>query len=324
MLVTLTTAGDFVERIENGTLTVSLALTAMLFGSVFVGVLRFYGWLGVPARTRWAFALAAGIVLPATILVYLATPPYIETSAAKELPPLAMSLSQDVPDASLVPPPKPLPPETEISESSREAARPKGPSKKTAPAKPAPSALRRYLAQQPRLRGAGTGSAGAAGIGIGTGGGGGGGGGGAPIALASELEFAASLDDALGYAEYQRARHEAVSARGRAFQPGRNLEGRAAAGAGGTPAQKIHTPKPPYPQKARNDNTEGFVVVRVLISRTGDVEVCEIVAAQPAGIFEETVEKTILQWRFEPAKDREGRPIESQRQFNLVFKMEDA
>lgn len=55
-----------------------------------------------------------------------------------------------------------------------------------------------------------------------------------------------------------------------------------------------------YPLRAKRLGIEGWVRIRLLISKQGDVERVEIVEAQPKNVFEQTVERGVRTWRFTP------------------------
>jgi len=65
---------------------------------------------------------------------------------------------------------------------------------------------------------------------------------------------------------------------------------------------------PRFPAKAEAEGTEGHVVLRILIDRSGQVEAVRVVSAQPPGVFEEAAKAAIRGWRFAPAQDG-GRPV---------------
>jgi TonB family protein len=89
-------------------------------------------------------------------------------------------------------------------------------------------------------------------------------------------------------------------------------------------ADDAYLPPPRYPQKALNEQVEGFVKVRMLISVTGTIEKFEIVAAQPPGYFEEAIKEALPRWRFSPAVDESGRPIEFEEVYTYQFRLQDA
>jgi len=74
--------------------------------------------------------------------------------------------------------------------------------------------------------------------------------------------------------------------------------------------QPIVRVPPQYPYGARERGIEGAVQVRMLVTTDGSVGQIQILDARPTGIFEETVRRTLPQWRFAPGKI-EGNPVTS-------------
>lgn len=56
-----------------------------------------------------------------------------------------------------------------------------------------------------------------------------------------------------------------------------------------------------YPVAAKARGITGFVELSLLISPTGDVEQVKVLAAEPAGVFEDTAVAGVRGWKFEPA-----------------------
>lgn len=56
-----------------------------------------------------------------------------------------------------------------------------------------------------------------------------------------------------------------------------------------------------YPVRARANGVEGYVLLTLLISPTGEVEQVKVLDAQPPGIFDETAMSGVQKWKFEPA-----------------------
>ena len=83
-------------------------------------------------------------------------------------------------------------------------------------------------------------------------------------------------------------------------------------------------PKPRYPERARKLGLIGRVKIRVLVSVEGKVIDSEIVAADPAGYFEEAILEVLPRWQLPAAEDATGRPIEHEQEFTYVFRLEDA
>ncbi len=65
-----------------------------------------------------------------------------------------------------------------------------------------------------------------------------------------------------------------------------------------------------YPMRAKRLGIEGWVRIKLLIDKTGNVEQVHIVEAQPQGTFEQTVERGVRLWRFTPGTV-EGQPVRS-------------
>jgi protein TonB len=57
---------------------------------------------------------------------------------------------------------------------------------------------------------------------------------------------------------------------------------------------------PVYPFSAKQRNIQGWVKVRFVVTTRGTVERVTIVAAQPPGIFEESVTRCVSKWQFRP------------------------
>jgi TonB family protein len=67
-----------------------------------------------------------------------------------------------------------------------------------------------------------------------------------------------------------------------------------------TPAAARESIKPQYPEEARRDGIEGYVVVQFDISRTGAVSDARVIEAQPANYFETAAINAVRQYQFSP------------------------
>lgn len=74
-------------------------------------------------------------------------------------------------------------------------------------------------------------------------------------------------------------------------------------------AETVDTPPRPlarsavrYPPAAKASGTEGYVVVRMLIGKNGNVREVHVLEARPDGVFEQAAVKAVRQWRFTPAR----------------------
>ena len=65
---------------------------------------------------------------------------------------------------------------------------------------------------------------------------------------------------------------------------------------------------PVYPRAARARGSEGRVVLRAVVGRDGRVEEA-IAVAESAAMFDASAIAALRQWRFEPGRDRDGKPV---------------
>ena len=79
--------------------------------------------------------------------------------------------------------------------------------------------------------------------------------------------------------------------------------------------------KPPYPYRARQFNIAGYVRVRFLVDKLGQVSRISILKSSPEGIFDSTVRATVSSWKFSPGKI-EGNPVSTWVVTTIAFKME--
>ncbi len=63
-----------------------------------------------------------------------------------------------------------------------------------------------------------------------------------------------------------------------------------------------------YPKSARARGVEGYVVLSLLISATGEIEKVQVLEAQPSGVFEDAALQGVRDWQFEPAQ-YQGRDV---------------
>ncbi len=57
----------------------------------------------------------------------------------------------------------------------------------------------------------------------------------------------------------------------------------------------------PYPVRAKAQGVEGYVLMSVLISPTGDVERIKVLESFPTGTFDDVAVAGVKNWKFEPA-----------------------
>lgn len=65
---------------------------------------------------------------------------------------------------------------------------------------------------------------------------------------------------------------------------------------------------PDYPEQAKRQNLEGFVLVRILIGANGELIKTEIVESQPLGVFDRSVLDSIAGWKYTPGL-QEGKQV---------------
>jgi len=78
---------------------------------------------------------------------------------------------------------------------------------------------------------------------------------------------------------------------------------------------------PVYPSRAKRQGIEGWVRVKFLVQAGGTVARVEILAAQPKKIFDQTVRRCVLGWRFKPGTV-EGEPVDVWAETVIRFKLQ--
>ncbi|MBN2542897.1 energy transducer TonB [bacterium] len=86
------------------------------------------------------------------------------------------------------------------------------------------------------------------------------------------------------------------------------------------PPQVASKVDPEYPDFARRSETEGAVMVEIIIDTDGSVESARVIQARPKGFFEEAAIKAAKQWKFTPAEQR-GKPVKVRYQIPIEFKL---
>ncbi|HSN97633.1 MAG TPA: energy transducer TonB, partial [Candidatus Nanopelagicales bacterium] len=85
-----------------------------------------------------------------------------------------------------------------------------------------------------------------------------------------------------------------------------------------TPPVAISQPRPAVPEAARSAGVEATVVVKFVITETGQVTNVQVVRGHP--LFDAAVLATVRTWRFKPALDRDGRPVSIVKTVRIPFK----
>ncbi|MEO0996705.1 MAG: energy transducer TonB, partial [Pseudomonadota bacterium] len=76
-----------------------------------------------------------------------------------------------------------------------------------------------------------------------------------------------------------------------------------------------------YPHSALMKGTEGYVTLRFTVTETGSVADPEVIAAEPAGVFERAAIRAVLRWKYQPQLAN-GTPISVVSRARIRFEME--
>jgi periplasmic protein TonB len=81
-----------------------------------------------------------------------------------------------------------------------------------------------------------------------------------------------------------------------------NVRANVSLGAGGTDRDTIPLVRidPDYPMKARQNGTEGWVVLRFTITPAGTTKDVTVVQAQPSGVFDEAAIRAVSRYKYNP------------------------
>jgi len=75
-----------------------------------------------------------------------------------------------------------------------------------------------------------------------------------------------------------------------------------------------------YPDRARQRQIEGRVVVSALIDADGNVREVKILESDPPNVFDDAVMSSVPNWKFEPAKYR-GEPVKTWARIPIPFRL---
>ena len=75
-----------------------------------------------------------------------------------------------------------------------------------------------------------------------------------------------------------------------------------------------------YPRRAKAKDIEGYVVISLLIDKSGKVSTAKVIESEPAGVFEEKALQTIKSWLFEPARYK-GEAVDSWANQTIRFEL---
>lgn len=258
-----------------------------------------------PAR-RWSIALVGGVFFTLGLFLFLAWLQPVSQNERLELPEVMQFRFQVAPDKKPPPPPEP--------QRERERPRPeKRPPPKQVAQRPRPQATPRPVRAPTTISAApiqGLGLRGGLSLAPTAGGGG------AVVQLGMDDAIASVASEVLEFERYERARESVRERRQEAMERSQRMAA--------TQPIAVNTPRPPYPSAARRGEIEGYVKLRLLISRTGTVEDHVIEESEPPGVFEAAIAPVLSRWQFRPATDPSGKPIECWIDFYTLFTLKDA
>ncbi len=78
---------------------------------------------------------------------------------------------------------------------------------------------------------------------------------------------------------------------------------------------------PVYPFRAKRRGIEGWVRVRFLVDEAGAVGRVTVLEAEPSGVFEKSVERSVSRWRFAPGTVG-GMPVKTMVETTVRFELE--
>lgn len=76
------------------------------------------------------------------------------------------------------------------------------------------------------------------------------------------------------------------------------------------PPQAVQQGGMTYPPQARAEGVEGYVLLSVLVDKTGTVERVKVLQSEPGGVFEHIAAQGVQSWRFTPARYK-GQPVKT-------------
>jgi protein TonB len=77
---------------------------------------------------------------------------------------------------------------------------------------------------------------------------------------------------------------------------------------------------PEYPFQAREKGIEGYVAVKILVGKDGEVRQANVLKARPEGVFDLAVRKAVAGWKFKPGLVG-GEPVTAWVTTTLYFRL---
>lgn len=87
------------------------------------------------------------------------------------------------------------------------------------------------------------------------------------------------------------------------------------------PLAVVSKTPPAYPPAAKRRNIEGWIKVKFVVDEQGRVDHVSVLDAEPEGVFEQSVLRSIGGWRFKPGTIK-GMAVKAQVEQTITFKLE--
>jgi periplasmic protein TonB len=101
-----------------------------------------------------------------------------------------------------------------------------------------------------------------------------------------------------------------------------------AVGSGGTgdaEAVPFYKIKPKYPKAALVTGDEGWILMKIDVTETGEVENIRVVDGEKRNLFQDEARRAVAKWKYKPFTDGSGNPVrKADHQVRVDFKLQDA
>ncbi|MEW6367385.1 MAG: energy transducer TonB [Acidobacteriota bacterium] len=87
------------------------------------------------------------------------------------------------------------------------------------------------------------------------------------------------------------------------------------------PPKLVHRVEPEYPAEAADAKVQGVVILSATLGTDGSVREIKVVQGQPSGLTE-AAKAAVSQWKYEPARDAQGKPVEVEFDVTVSFILE--
>ncbi len=102
-------------------------------------------------------------------------------------------------------------------------------------------------------------------------------------------------------------------------------ESTGAQGNGSAEAVPYYKIKPKYPQAALVSGEEGWVLMKIDVTETGEVENIRVVDGEKRNLFQDEARRAVAKWKYRPFTDPSGNPVrKADHPVRVDFKLQDA